>query len=110
VPPDADIAHAHNHILQSALDLGLPGMMAYLWLWVCAARLVGKAAVDQASAPEQRVADGLGIGLIAYFAFGMTDAIPLGAKVGLALWAALALVAVSAARVQVPVADRADGV
>jgi putative inorganic carbon (HCO3(-)) transporter len=30
VSPDADIAHAHNIFLQTALDLGIPGLVAYL--------------------------------------------------------------------------------
>lgn len=30
LPPDADINHAHNLILQVAVDLGLPGLIAYL--------------------------------------------------------------------------------
>jgi putative inorganic carbon (HCO3(-)) transporter len=32
VPPDTDIAHAHNIFLQTALDLGIPGLVAYLAL------------------------------------------------------------------------------
>ncbi|HEX9107974.1 MAG TPA: O-antigen ligase family protein, partial [Longimicrobiales bacterium] len=38
IGPDADIAHAHNIFLQTALDLGLPGLVAYLaLLWTAAA-------------------------------------------------------------------------
>jgi hypothetical protein len=37
-------------------------------------------------------AAGLGCGLIAHFVFGITDAIPIGAKVGIFFWIALALV------------------
>jgi len=32
VPPGYDIAHAHNIFLQTALDLGIPGLVAYLAL------------------------------------------------------------------------------
>jgi hypothetical protein len=38
------------------------------------------------------VTSGLGCGLIAYFLFGTTDAIALGAKAGIFFWAALAIV------------------
>ena len=31
---DKDIAHAHNQWLQTALDFGLPGLIAYLALWL----------------------------------------------------------------------------
>ena len=32
VEPGADLAHAHNFFLQVALDLGVPGLIAYLAL------------------------------------------------------------------------------
>jgi O-antigen ligase len=34
VPLDSDIAHAHNIFLQTALDLGIPGLVAYLALLI----------------------------------------------------------------------------
>ena len=36
ISPDFDIAHAHNQLLQAALDLGLPGLVAYLSIWLVA--------------------------------------------------------------------------
>lgn len=91
--PDVDVAHAHNHLLQAALDLGLPGVIAYLSIWlVVAVLLVG--VYRGSSAPIYRaMAGGLGAGLIAHFVFSMTDAIPLGAKVGVLFWLTLALAA-----------------
>ena len=32
ISPDTDIAHAHNMFLQMAVDVGLPGLIAYLAL------------------------------------------------------------------------------
>src|SRR5207244_1803737 len=29
-PPDPDVVHAHNNLLQAAVDLGIPGLIAYL--------------------------------------------------------------------------------
>ena len=26
--PEIDVVHAHNHLLQAALDLGIPGLLA----------------------------------------------------------------------------------
>jgi putative inorganic carbon (HCO3(-)) transporter len=34
VSPDLDIAHAHNEFLQAALDLGIPGLIAFLALYI----------------------------------------------------------------------------
>lgn len=87
-----DIAHAHNHLLQAALDLGLPGLVSYLAIWVLAGTLLVRAA-RQATDPALRlVSGGLAAGLAAQFVFGLTDAIPLGAKVGACFWCALGLV------------------
>ena len=38
--PGFDVAHAHNHLLQAALDLGVPGLIAYLALWIGTAALL----------------------------------------------------------------------
>jgi putative inorganic carbon (HCO3(-)) transporter len=103
--PDFNFAHAHNLLLQAAVDLGLPGLAAYLALWWAAgAALVAahRAAVD----PWLRVlARGLGAGLAAHFVFGLTDAVSLGAKLGIFFWFALALAAgvYQAARAQTDV-------
>ena len=93
LPPDTDVTHAHNQLLQAALDLGIPGLIAYLALWLIAGALL-VAVYRRAADPACRVvAGGLGAGLIAQFAFGMTDAIGLGSKPGVLFWMMLALVA-----------------
>ena len=40
---------------------------------------------------DRAAAAGLAAGLLAHFAFSLTDAIPLGAKVGVLFWLTLAL-------------------
>jgi putative inorganic carbon (HCO3(-)) transporter len=84
--PDVDVAHAHNHLLQVALDIGLPGLIAYLALWC------GTAALLISVYPNSRVISGLAAGMVAYFAFGTSDAIALGAKVGIFFWVALGII------------------
>lgn len=91
--PDVDVAHAHNHLLQAALDLGIPGLLAYLWIWVVAAVLLVRVYRHARDPLFRAMAAGLGAGLIAHFSFGMTDAIALGAKAGVLFWLALAMVA-----------------
>jgi putative inorganic carbon (hco3(-)) transporter len=91
IAPGKDVAHAHNHLLQSALDLGIPGLIAYAAIWLGTAALL--VAVYR-RAPERShrvIAGGIGAGLVAHFVFGLTDAIPLGAKVGALFWLTLAL-------------------
>lgn len=90
--PDFDVAHAHNHLLQAGLDLGLPGLVAYGTLWILTAALLIQTYRRARDSHMRALAGGLGAGLIAHFVFGMTDAIPLGAKVGVLFWMALSLV------------------
>jgi putative inorganic carbon (HCO3(-)) transporter len=88
--PSTDVAHAHNHLLQAALDLGVPGLVAYLAMWMVTGALLVAVYRHAADRRYRAVAGGLGAGLIAHFMFGMTDAIPLGAKVGVLFWLTLA--------------------
>lgn len=99
--PDFDVAHAHNQLLQAALDVGIPGLIAYLAMWlICAALLVQ--VYRRSPDPVYRtMAGGLGAGLIAQFSFGMTDAISLGSKPGVLFWFMLALI-VSLHRIALP--------
>jgi putative inorganic carbon (HCO3(-)) transporter len=91
-PPGLDVVHAHNHILQAALDLGLPGLIAYLAIWLVLAALLVRVYRDSGDPTYRAMASGLGAGLIAHFVFSMTDAIALGAKVGVLFWITLALI------------------
>jgi O-antigen ligase len=90
--PDFDFAHAHNQLLQAGLDLGIPGLTAYLALWLISATLLVRV-YRRSREPNDRVmAGGLGAGLIAQFSFGMTDAITLGSKPAVLFWFMLALI------------------
>jgi len=89
-PPDFDIAHAHNHLLQAALDLGIPGLIAYLAIWFGAAALLFQA--YRRSGSNRLVIGGMAAGMLAYFLFGTVDTIALGAKVGIFFWIALAVI------------------
>jgi putative inorganic carbon (HCO3(-)) transporter len=92
IAPNTDIGHAHNQILQVALDLGLPGLVAYVAmigaaLWLCW-RVVHR---TQGASPL--LAIGIIGSLVAFHLFGLTDALALGAKPGVGLWLLLGLVA-----------------
>lgn len=89
--PGLDVAHAHNHLLQAALDLGIPGLIAYSALWLTTGALLIGVYRRSVEPVMRALAGGLGAGLIAHFTFSLTDAIPLGAKVGVLFWVALAL-------------------
>jgi len=93
VSPNTDIAHAHNMFLQVAVDVGLPGLIAYLALLELAG-VVAWGAARRSSGAVRNLGLGLFAGLIALHVYGLTDAIALGSKPGLVFWMALGLIAV----------------
>ncbi len=87
-----DIAHAHNIFLQTALDLGIPGLVAYLALLLVAGAVCWR--VARGGDPLARpLAIGLAAGLLALHTYGMTDALALGSKPAVVFWFALGLIA-----------------
>jgi O-antigen ligase len=89
--PGSDATHAHNLYLQVALDLGLPGLLAFLWLLVALARMLWQVWRGAASPATRALALGLLCGGAAQLLFGVADAIALGQKPGIFLWATFGL-------------------
>jgi putative inorganic carbon (HCO3(-)) transporter len=86
-----DIGHAHNIFLQTALDVGLPGLVVYL-----AVLFVAGAAGWRIARRDTRfrsISLGLLAGLAALHVFGLADALALGSKPGVVFWLALGLLA-----------------
>lgn len=93
VGPETDIGHAHNHLLQAGLDLGLLGLVAYLAVWFGAGALLWQSWRRADAGRLRALVVGLSGSLFAYFIFGMTDAIALGERPGFLFWYLLGLVA-----------------
>jgi putative inorganic carbon (HCO3(-)) transporter len=100
--PGSDVSHAHNEFLQVALDLGIPGLVAFAALYLGAfimlielvARVRDTAKVKEGAAePPRALILGLGGGLMAHLLYGMVDAVALGAKPGVIFWMILGLIA-----------------
>jgi len=92
-PEEADFASAHNLVLQTALDLGIPGMVALISVWAAIGFLLFRVWRRSADSFHRAIALGLMAGLLAQFVYQLTDAIPLGAKVGVFWWVALGITA-----------------
>lgn len=86
-----DIGHAHNIFLQVALDVGLPGLVAYLALLFVAAAAGWR--VARCDAGLRPAALGLLAGLVAVHVFGLADALAPGAKPGVVFWLGLGILA-----------------
>jgi putative inorganic carbon (HCO3(-)) transporter len=102
IGPDIDIGHAHNEFLQVALDLGIPGLIAFLALYIGAFWMLADVWRATRHPPlntgnwslvTRSLAIGLGGGLLAHLLYGLTDAVALGAKPGVLFWMLLGLIA-----------------
>jgi putative inorganic carbon (HCO3(-)) transporter len=93
ISPDQDVAHAHNNLLQPALDLGLPGLIAYLAIYFGAAAMAYRVWRGSDLFWHRTLALGIGSCLLAYFVYGLTDTVALGAKPGFLFWLLLGLAA-----------------
>jgi putative inorganic carbon (HCO3(-)) transporter len=92
ISPDTDIAHAHNEFLQAALDLGIPGLIAFGAIYAIAAWMLHGIWTASGDEPLTRaLVLGLGGGLLAHLVYGLTDAVALGAKPGVLFWMLLSL-------------------
>ena len=103
--PIKDIGHAHNEFLQSALDLGIPGMIAFIslnisafWMLFSNMKILQRRShrpISTRSFLTREIYYAISVGLIgglfAHFLFGITDAIALGAKPGVLFWIMLSL-------------------
>lgn len=82
--------HAHNLYLQLALDLGLPGLVAFLWLVLTFGLATIWAGGRSAAAGDRALLAGTAAGVAAYLAAGLMDT-PWATKPGVLLWVLLGL-------------------
>jgi putative inorganic carbon (HCO3(-)) transporter len=86
--PDAQVPHAHDIFLQTAVDLGMPGLLSFLGLLAVVGWGLARA-WRQVIGGERALLVGLATGLLGHLMFGLTDAVTLGAKPGVFFWAVL---------------------
>lgn len=94
ISSDFDIGHAHNELLQSGVDLGLPGLIAFVSLQLLASGLALRAYRAHLPKMIHWAVVGTLAGLAAHAVFGLTDAVALGAKPGIFLWLLIGLIAI----------------
>ena len=91
--PIESYPHAHNLFLQIALDLGLPGLIAYLALLI---NLIAMLIVTLRKAPRHTMIHTLAIGaagsLVGMLTHGLLDAVTWGTKLSFLPWILFALI------------------
>jgi putative inorganic carbon (HCO3(-)) transporter len=96
IPPDRDIGHAHNIYFQTALDLGVPGLIGYLAL-VGSVLYAGYRTFARAETPRRRwIALGATTGVLTHSLWGMVDSLPLGSRTHFLWWSVIATVLTAA--------------
>lgn len=84
--------HAHNSLLHTGVELGIPGMIAHLSILLGIGYLC-LSTIKLSKNEFIKVATfGLGGGQLALFIFGFGDSIPLGAKTGIFFWISSGLI------------------
>lgn len=95
IGPNARMPHAHNMFLQVAVDMGIPGFVAFWMLLGAWGGMVWDALRRTAAGSNAEgfrpVVLGLFGGMLAHVMYGVMDAITLGEKAGVAFWMVLAL-------------------
>lgn len=86
------LSSAHNQFLHIAVELGIPALIAYLAILLLMGYMCVQVWEKSAAAWMCITALGLGWGQLAFLFFGLTDAFPPGAKVGIFFWISLALI------------------
>lgn len=88
-----DIAHAHNQFLQAALDVGIPGLIGYVGMWLAAAAMLWQSWRQSEDVWVKTLVAGFAAALLSYFIYGLTDAVAFGAKPGFLFWYLFGLIA-----------------
>jgi len=94
IGPDAKVPHAHNILLQTGVDLGLPSLVAFISVLAGFWLMGWQVYRHSRDGATQALALGLGCGMLAHQVYGLTDAVTLGAKPGVFLWIMLGTMAV----------------
>lgn len=98
ISSSVDIAHAHNHLLQAGLDLGVPGLIGYLALWIVSTALIIASTRNLLRRKARRhpyfaLVAGLAGSLLGGWVFGIFDAVALGSRPAFIWWIIIGLCA-----------------
>jgi len=87
-----NMPHAHNAVLQIATDMGIPGVLVFVWLNGTAIYMVW-VTWRTGGQMARLVAVMTGTSLLAYYVYSLADAIPLWDRFAFIYWLVLGLIA-----------------
>lgn len=90
--PIEDYPHAHNLFLQVGLDLGLPGLIAYLSILLSCVYMLIQLARDRSDPLRWSLSIGATGSLVGLLVHGIFDAVLWGTKVAFVSWLLFALI------------------
>lgn len=86
IRPDADIKHAHNVYLQVGAEMGLPGLVAHLAVYLALFRLLLRQARDHRAGCYRGLALGLLGSLITFLTHGFFEVITYAPRAAIVVW------------------------
>jgi hypothetical protein len=90
---DLGLAHVHNDLLNQAVNAGLLGLAAFLWIWVTFLKMAARCASNQLAQGFSSSLATAGFGLmIAFLVAGLFQCYYTDAEDGMILWYLLGLV------------------
>ena len=87
-----NLSHAHNQFIHTAAELGLPGLIAYILVLFQVFKMCLAIIKSKKHKKIRYFAYALFLGQMAHIVYGLTDAIPLGAKAGIIWWLSLSII------------------
>ena len=91
--PTQPVSHFHNQLIQTGAEQGIPAVIAYLSFLLISGVLTRRIWKKGRTPWQREAAMGIEAGQMAFFIFGLFDAIPLGTKPSIFFWYSLALLA-----------------
>jgi putative inorganic carbon (HCO3(-)) transporter len=105
-PPGEVVPHAHNQLLDTAVELGIPGAIAWCALMImCLLTSLRASRSDDAAVRSTAV--GVGVSIVSANLYGLADAIALGARGGFAIWIVIGVIG-ALARANRPMSSRSQ--